>query len=494
MFAAWRLSHFLLQALKTPAQDCAAVLDGSPCNDSARREDALLLCISKKAEEYGVRGGMSASQALARCPHLTCLHRDEAAERLLQEQLLKHAETWTANYESTQPGVCVLDLRRIYRLHQQCWFEQGRLMHQDLKENGYEICVGIAEKADLALLASHVAEPVKVIQESAAEEKAAFLELPLSVLSPAPRLLQTLNLWGIHTLGELKKLKRQAVGERLGAEGMQLWDLAQGGKDRLLKLVRPDIHYRQEAEFENGIETLDLLLHLLREFCQQLCLQLGLEWKVAAQMHLELRFEDGTVHQKGLRIAEPGRDCAVLLRILETHLESVKASAPIGRVSLEITPSDPSAAQDLLFDRGLRNPAQFAETLSALEALLGSDRVGRGMLLPTHQPDAFRITSFLEKPVTPVQPAGAHFGLPLQRFRPPRQAEVVVREARPCWLRSGSRSVELIGCEGPWFLSGHWWDARHAWKQEIWDVADQDGNLYRLVNENGGWKLEGCYG
>ena len=118
MFAAWRLPQFMLQALKVPSKAHAVVLDGSPCQEARKSEDDMLLCVSRPAEKQGVHAGMRASQALARCPQLACLHRDEAAEKALQELLLKEAETWTADFESTHPGLCVLDLRRVDRRQQ----------------------------------------------------------------------------------------------------------------------------------------------------------------------------------------------------------------------------------------------------------------------------------------------------------------------------------------------------------------------------------------
>ncbi|HEY1082291.1 MAG TPA: hypothetical protein VGE29_08515 [Prosthecobacter sp.] len=471
------------------------MLDGSPCHGPRQKQDDLLLCASGPAEAQGAHTGMRASQALARCPRLAFVHRNEEAEKQLQDLLLQCAEAWTADYESTHPGVCLLDLSRVHRMHRSCWLEQGHLMRQDLQERGCEICVGLAETADLALLASHAAFPVRVIHDSMAEEKAAFDELPLSVLFPPAGLQETLHLWGIGTLGEFRSLKRQAVGERLGAAGLALWDLAHGGRDRLLKLVRPNVLYQQKEELENGIETLGPLLHLLRQFCHRLCSQLSLVWKVAAHLHLHLHFDDGTSCQKSLRIAEPTRDVELLLRILETHLESVTASAPVTQVSLEITPADPAAAQDMLFERGLRDPGKFAETLSALEALLGSGRVGRGQKLPSHQPDVFAVAPFLESPASSgEESAGEAHGLPLQRFRPPQQVEVMFQDACLVWLRNGKHTLHLTSSQGPWLLSGHWWDARHAWEQEVWDVAVQGGGLYRLMHERGTWKLEGRYG
>lgn len=496
MFAAWLLPRFLLQALGAGAHECVAVLDVLPSGESsAKREDARILEVSLRGEREGARAGVTVSQAQARCPRLRVAYRDEQAEQRVQHLLLHAAESWTSDYESTQPGVCLLDLRHIRWNDGASWIERALRMRESVAELGHECHVGMAENADLALLAAHVADPVRVLRSGVAEEKRALHELPLAVVYPSAEVQEVLSLWGVATLGQLVALPRGDIARRLGPEGLHLWDLAQGGKERLLRLVRAKETFREECELESPIECLEPLMALVEHMAQNLCARLASTWRVAGRLHLTLGFDDKTGHQRELRVAEPTRDLAVLLRLVETCLEGFTAAAPIIYVAFEITPVRAASSQGALFERGLRDPNRFAETLSALEALLGKGRVGRAELIPTHLPDAVHVAGFLESPRNiQMHEQGLLHGLPLQRFRPPRVVQVALRKKMPVGMRMDGTEKTLVACEGPWLLSGHWWDLAQHWQQEIWDAATEDGVLYRLVLQQGRWHLEGRYG
>ncbi len=482
MFAAWWLPRFILQALRVQRQDRAAVLE--PRSD--RPEDARLLGVSAAAEREGVHSGMTVSQAQARCARLHLLYRDEKAEQSLQARLLHAAESWTPDFESTQPGLCVLDLTHS-RMHGD-WSDLGLQMHGAVTAITHEARVGLADKADLAVLAAHIADPVRVIHDG----KDALQELPLTVLCQNPSLLRLLHLWGVRTLGQFIALPKADIARRLGTEGIALHDLARGGKDRLLRLVRPPQVWHEEVELEAPIEFLEPLMHLLNDMLGRLCDRLAQAWRVAGSLRLQLRFDDRTTHQRHLHIAEPTRDAAVLLRLMETSLENLKAAAPIIFVALRITPVRAAASQGCLFDQGLRDPNRFAETLSAIEALLGKGRVGRAELLPSRRTDACRVSHFLEAPAPSA--ARTASGLPLQRFRPPLPAHIVWHDLRPALLHLGRETKPLIATSGPWYLSGEWWDAQQSWQHEIWDAATDDGTLYRLVRDQNVWRVEGRWG
>jgi hypothetical protein len=105
----------------------------------------------------------------------------------------------------------------------------------------------------------------------------------------------------------------------------------------------------------------------------------------------------------------------------------------------------------------------------------------------------------------------------MRRFRFPIPTRVVVQEGRPIRVqtdRQGFTSGAIVDAAGPWRTSGNWWDTpgpgRRAvgpsgsqavgqsgcqdfWDRDEWDVAMQDGTIYRLVVERevGQWFLEG---
>src|SRR4029077_16250480 len=112
--------------------------------------------------------------------------------------------------------------------------------------------IGFAPGADLAVLAAHAANPVLVWRDAETDGASYLRALSLGALSPAPETAELLRLWGIRTLGELVKLPRQEVTWGLGSEGKRLWDMAAGGRERLLRLFRPALRYREELELEHA--------------------------------------------------------------------------------------------------------------------------------------------------------------------------------------------------------------------------------------------------
>jgi len=292
------------------------------------------------------------------------------------------------------------------------------------------------------------------------------------------------------------KLPRQDIATRLGSEGLLLWDLAAGNRERLLRLIRPTIGYREEHDLEHPVECLEPLLFLLRGMLDRLCLRLSDAWLVAAALLLTLRFTDDQRHHRELRIAEPTRDAEVLFRVLQSHLDGLTASAPITYIALEIRPIRAASSQTLLFEKSLRDPNRFAETLSQIEAILGPGSVGRAVLIPRHRPDSFRIAGFLEPREKDLRLAAVpipQHGLPLRRFRPAKAVRILCSQGIPIVLHADKKAVPLTQATGPCLLSGDWWDTQ-PWKHEVWDAADADGTLYRLICQGKLWSLDGIYG
>jgi protein ImuB len=185
--------------------------------------------------------------------------------------------------------------------------------------------------------------------------------------------------------------------------------------------------------------------------------------------------------------------------LLQTHLEGVTATAGITGVALELVPVRPAGSQMQIFERGMRDPNRFAETLAQIEAIVGHGNAGRAKLLPSRALDAFEIVAFLDEPKSakhnPPDPGGLRLpeGLPLRRFRPCRLVDVTLLRGRPTTFRTSIKNHFITQCSGPWLVSGDWWgEAR--WQREVWEVETSEGTLYQLTRHNGQWQLEGVFG
>ena len=302
-----------------------------------------------------------------------------------------------------------------------------------------------------------------------------------------------LHKWGIHTLGEFAALDKEQIGLRLGPEAIHLWERAQGKTTRLLELTQPPESFEETFEFENEIETMEPLLFMLRRFLEQLSRRLGALYLVAKELTLRLRFTDKKSYERWFKIPEPTNDIEVLFRMLHTHLEQYQSECPIVAVSLTAEPVKPSHQQFGLFETALRDPSQLYETLNRLTALLGAERVGTPVLEETHRPDAFRIEPFSwQLDETPVKRNELPQLPALRRFRFPAPASIFSQENEPAHLESAQVSGAVTNRQGPYNLSGNWWDNK-AWARAEWDLELEHDAVCRCHRSEEAWAVDGIY-
>jgi protein ImuB len=319
------------------------------------------------------------------------------------------------------------------------------------------------------------------------------------------RILAILHQWGIHTIGQLAKLNRDDLAVRLGARAVELWERANGRTGRLLKLISPPESFVESFEFENEIETSEPLLFMLRRFLQQLATRLNAIYLVAQNLRLHIRFSDKSHYERVFKIPQPTNNEDILFRMLHTHLENFTSKHPIVAVELEAQPSRPVRQQFSLFEAALRDPAQLHETLARLIGLLGADRVGRPVEEETHRPDAFRMEPFAWEFPTHSEPrklSGSRNSgevalkgaqkIPLRRFRKRKKATVLLENNQPAHVRAAEIEGVTVANDGPFPLSGNWWDEQ-AWARVEWDVELEAGVLARCHCDREGWALDGIY-
>ena len=317
------------------------------------------------------------------------------------------------------------------------------------------------------------------------------------------RILSILHQWGIHTLGQLAALPRDDLTARLGARAVELWERANGRAERILKLVSPPESFIESFEFENEIETIEPLLFILRRFLQQLATRLNTIYLVAKELRLRITFADKSQYERIFKIPQPTNNEDILFRMLHTHLENFTSKHPIVAIELEAQPSRSVRQQFGLFETALRDPMQLHETLARLVGLLGADRIGTPVLEETHRPDAFRMEPFAwdfghpEPEIDGVN--GAVRGcVPLRRFRKRKKATVLLENNRPAHVRAAEIRAGLavegstMRQEGPFPLSGNWWDER-AWARVEWDVEIENGVIARCHWDQTGWAIDGIY-
>jgi protein ImuB len=531
MFACIYIPDFPVQALFRVEPELrarpVAVLTGRPPLEK-------VVALNERARQAGVEVGATRSQ-LEAWANLALRPRSESQEASAHAALLDCAQSFSPEVEDTSPGTALLNLAGIEPLlgplpkiaHDLAW---------RVSQLGLEANLAVAANPDAALLAARGFRGVTLIPEGREAERLG--DLPVDVLlenfsssfssdaAETARWAETFDRWGIRKLRALAALPEVPLIERLGQSGLRLQKLARGAATRNLRVLEPRLIFAESVELEYPIMLLEPLAFLLNRMLEQVCARLRARALAAQELQLNLELaaaQNGCASfTRTLRLPTPMLDAKVFLKLLQLDLQAHPPGAPIVKIHLSAQPARPRALQSGLFQPAFPEPEKLELTLARIAGIVGEGRVGSAELLDTHREGAFAVHHFAPVELEVKQPAKKKdTSMPenesayeleenakermsaviaLRLFRPPLDANVTVREAKPVRLRCLQREDidgEIVWTAGPWRSSGDW-SEQEGWAREEWDIAvyvETGLVLYRLVQDklNGNWFVEGTY-
>ena len=351
------------------------------------------------------------------------------------------------------------------------------------------------------------------------EERLKLASVPLASIFEydpvklAPAMLDILFRWGVKTCEDLVALPEKGVVERLGTTGVYLRNLAAGNIQRPLRLNGTLTSYEVQMELEHSLQLLEPLLFLLGRASGEICQRLRSQSRAARE--LELKFDldspitdDEKIQPQAsdanyvckLEFPIPLDDPRTILKLLQLHLERHPPAAPIRAFSLRLEPVEPRCIQGGIFLPPTPIPDKLQVTLARIAGMVGSENVGSPVLLNTHRPDAYTNSVMPEQAKTPFtlndtgQPRPEMLRLVMRLFRPALHARVQLVELAPKNVLARGVRGHVLRYAGPWKTAGEWWTDT-AWSREEWDVALDDGALYRIYQESASheWFVQGIY-
>ncbi len=450
-----------------------AILAGDPPLEQVCSANAL-------AFRLGITQGMTRAE-LDRFVGLSVLKRSDQEERGARAALLEAASAFTprieVNLSTTSAFGIVLDMAGTSRIFGstpqalksiQCAFSDLRFFTQLGASSNFHAAVCIAPSARNGPL---------ILQTG--RERELLASLPLSSLPLTTSQLETLTLWGLHTVGELAALPEVELIVRLGQAGKRLRLLARGEHPHLMVPEEPAFMLEEFISFDSPVELLDSLLFILAPILDLLLARAQRHSYALASVTLQLGLEGGGEHKRTVKPALPVLQSDVLLKLLHLDLQAHPPGAGVVSVFVRAEPGDRNKVQLGLFSPQLPEPMRLEIMLARIASLVGEERIGRAKLRDTHRPDSFTMERFgvsgdvsmeVNRPIDSLQITT------LRRFRPPILLSVQQSEARLKAFSLHGKRYTVQKSYGPWRKSGDWWSAG-VWSCEEWDVcATTDDN------------------
>jgi protein ImuB len=431
-----------------------------------------------------------------------CIHilRSEVMEKPSEKDatsrlLLDYAATFSPTSELPDPNTVVFNINGLGILYgeppQIFQAITTRIEQSGLTRRG-EVNIAVAQTADAARLFALSLPGMHFIPPEATAERLADLDLGLIPLPEEDQ--ETVENWGIRTLGEFAALPEAGLIQRLGSQAIEWQRLARGAVKRPLLTGSLKSEFKEELELEHPIELLDALLFALGRCTNSLCARLWAAGLSAGEIYIQLKLDDKKLYKREIKLPFPLRASKPLLRIIQLELEKQPPQAAIRDVCITVQAVEPRYLQHELFIPAMPEPEKLELTLARIRAVVGEENVGVPELIDSHHPQPFRLSPHLTPhPVNMFAQRHTTQLLAVRYFRPPLASEVVQSDSnQPARLRARGISGRVINAAGPWKGSGNWWST-DTWNREDWDVALSDGLVYRLFKSNGSWFIEGAY-
>jgi nucleotidyltransferase/DNA polymerase involved in DNA repair len=341
--------------------------------------------VSAQAEAHGLKPGLRLGEALARCPTLRLVAPDPAGVADQWDRLLTALEGIGAAVESGRPGLAWFDSRGLRNLSGGS--TEGVIAKARHALNT-SVRMGAAPSRFAALAAASQARARRTELAPPSPGLLAAYLAPLSVdlLRTRPQtaaLPETLERFGVRTLGELAKLPKPALADRFGAAGPLARELAKG-HDSPLRPRRPSENLEERLELPESASG-DQLERALGLLIDRLIARRERRGRAIRSAVLAAKLVGGGTWRTRVTFREAITDPRRMRLALTPKLQELPAPADVLRLRAEGFGPPTGEQRSLLQEAAAVRAGRLREAVSQARAAAGPDAALR--ILPV-DPDS----------------------------------------------------------------------------------------------------------
>jgi nucleotidyltransferase/DNA polymerase involved in DNA repair len=343
--------------------------------ETADQRKAVLDC-SPETEAQGARAGMPLRQALALSCDAVFLPPHPSLYRDVFESVLEALEGFSPEVEESSLGRAYLNVAGL-ALHYEGELDMGERIIRSLRDTtGLVASAGIAEGKFVAWTAAVTSEPGQVCTVPAGKEAEFLCPLDLSLLPAAPDTLRRLELYGLHTMGDLAALPLGPLQAQFGGEGKRLWELAQGVDKEALRPRRQEEVLVESMRFPAAAVSVEALVVA----CRRLLVRLHwrLHGRAARCLRLRAILWGGRSWEKSITFHEAIIGWERMLFIAKSVLANTMLPGPVEELTIELSGiTEERGRQATLFAERAGMRQQLGEAVRQLRTRWGRPLVSQ---------------------------------------------------------------------------------------------------------------------
>ncbi|HJZ86186.1 MAG TPA: DNA polymerase Y family protein [Polyangia bacterium] len=437
-------------------------------------EQGQVTAMTFAAARQEVRPGMTATAALAVCPHLTLRTPAREIVRAAAAALADVAYGFSPHVEAAEPGWIYFDASGLGRLHETAQDLQKAVLAA-AQRVGLSVRVGIGSGKFAAKLRARWREVVVGV-------------LPVEALEPSPEAASRLARWGVRKVADLAALAPPAVGRRLGEEGARLARRARAaiggqtrGDDPLCPAPAP-LRFEEAIELDWALYDVESLAFVVRGLLERLVARLHCRALAASALEVRLALDPRGMHEIQVPLRAPTRQVATMTTLVRLAVAAQPPDRGVTGIAIVARPAPPATDQLSLFDPVPPPPETLQATVARVEAIVGPGHVGSPQVLDSHRPDAQRLIPFAPpRTAAATAPAGPHKVVALRWLPPTEELDALAKV----------QGARVTAHAGPWRLSADWW--REPFERDYYEVRTVSGAIYLVCRNLERWQVVGMF-
>lgn len=275
----------------------------------------VIASCSYEARRFGLRAGMSLSEAKRLCPKAVILEGHAQTYRCFAEQIFACCRE-VAHSVETYLDEAYCDLSGTARLHGDPRAAARLLKHRILETTGLTVTCGIGPNRMLAKLVGKTVKPDGLAAIGADQAEAFLCERPIEQLAGVGhahgRTLRGLN---VRTIGELRAFPAETLAALFGAPGRMLFERCRGRDTAAVTEREVPLSISRETSFRRDTadraEIEGMVEYLIGRACRT-ARELDLKPRTVA---VRLRYSDGEGDERSRSLKQPSDADPVVLEL-----------------------------------------------------------------------------------------------------------------------------------------------------------------------------------
>lgn len=335
---------YSVEVLNNPELAGKAVIVGGS------RERGVVTTCSYEARKFGVHSAMPMKKAVELCPHAILVRGSHGQYGKFSKWVTDIIASKAPKFQKASIDEFYLDLTGMDKFFDPFqWTIELRQLIMD--ETKLPISFGLASNKLVAKIATDEAKPNGYLFIQHGREKDFLAPLPVKKIpGVGAHTLSVLNEMGIELIGDILRLPKNELENRLGKWGLDLWDKAQGLHYGSVSEWREAKSISTENTFESNTNDIDFLLSELIRMTEKVAFELRQDEKLAGCIAVKIRYPNFETTSKQTTIDYTFRDDEFIPVAKDLFHQLYKKGTPVRLLGVRLTDFVNITMQGNLFD------------------------------------------------------------------------------------------------------------------------------------------------